>query len=50
MHILTMHILAMYVRMESPKFWETVNDLYARGAIHNELTELILKRIKYQLG
>merc|ERR1712232_1235961 len=38
-----------YVRMESPKFWETVNDLYDRPSIHNELTDLILQRIKYQL-
>ena len=31
------------------QFWETVNDLYDRPSIHNELTDLILQRIKYQL-
>jgi hypothetical protein len=40
----------MYERKDSSKFWETVNHLYDRPSIHNELTGLILKRIKYQLG
>ena len=39
----------MYVRKESPKFWETVNDVYGEGAMHNDLTDLILDRIKYNL-
>ena len=38
-----------YVRQESPKFWETVNDVYGDGGMHNDLTDLILDRIKYNL-
>ena len=42
-------ITHMYVRQESPKFWETVNDVYGNPGIHNELTDLILDRIKYTM-
>ena len=42
-------ITHMYVRQESPKFWETVNTVYDNPGIHNELTDLILDRIKTEL-
>jgi hypothetical protein len=35
-----------YVRKESPKFWESVGALFHDGAVHNQLTDLVLNRIK----
>lgn len=38
-----------YVRRHYPKFWESVNRFFKRP-IHNELTEMVLKRCKCMLG
>lgn len=42
-------VLHMYVRQESPKFWETVNDVFGVGSMHNDLTDVVMDRIKYVL-
>eukprot|EP00596_Hydrurales_sp_CCMP1899_P002197 CAMPEP_0119042790 /NCGR_PEP_ID=MMETSP1177-20130426/16162_1 /TAXON_ID=2985 /ORGANISM="Ochromonas sp, Strain CCMP1899" /LENGTH=494 /DNA_ID=CAMNT_0007009807 /DNA_START=112 /DNA_END=1593 /DNA_ORIENTATION=+ len=38
-----------YVRRHYPKFWESVNRFFKKG-IHNDLVELVLKRVKCMLG
>jgi len=38
-----------YGRRKKPKFWESVHRLFRYG-IHNPLQELVLERVKYQLG
>ena len=38
-----------YVRRHYPKFWETVNRIFKRP-IHNELVEIVIKRVKNMLG
>ncbi len=37
-----------YVRRHYPKFWESVNRFFKRG-IHNNLVEIVLKRVKTML-
>jgi hypothetical protein len=39
-----------YVRQESPKFWETVGAVFHNGGLHNDLTHIILDRIKFMMG
>jgi hypothetical protein len=36
-----------YVRKESPKFWESVGQVYSYGNMHNELTDLIVQRVQF---
>jgi len=36
-----------YVRKESPKFWETVGEVYSNPGLHNELTNLIVQRVQF---
>jgi len=38
-----------YVRRHYPKFWESVNRFFKKP-IHNDLVELVLKRVKCMLG
>eukprot|EP01038_Epipyxis_sp_PR26KG_P009420 gene9420-12689_t len=38
-----------YVRRHYPKFWESVNRFFKRP-IHNDLVEIVLKRVKCMLG
>lgn len=38
-----------YVRRHYPKFWETTNRFFKRP-IHNNLVEIVLKRVKCMLG
>ena len=38
-----------YVRRHYPKFWETVNRIFKKP-IHNDLVEIIIKRVKSMLG
>mmetsp|Transcript_10042 Transcript_10042/g.15192 ORF Transcript_10042/g.15192 Transcript_10042/m.15192 type:complete len:500 (-) Transcript_10042:145-1644(-) len=38
-----------YVRRHYPKFWESVNR-YFKKPIHNEIIELVIKRVKCMLG
>jgi hypothetical protein len=35
------------VRKESPKFWETVGEVYSNSGLHNELTDLIVQRVQF---
>ena len=39
-----------YVRKESSKFWESVGWVYSNGALHNDLTDLIVERVQYLSG
>mmetsp|Transcript_6802 Transcript_6802/g.7719 ORF Transcript_6802/g.7719 Transcript_6802/m.7719 type:complete len:553 (+) Transcript_6802:105-1763(+) len=39
----------IYVRRHKPKFWESVHRAFTFG-VHNPLQEMVLSRIKYQLG
>jgi hypothetical protein len=38
-----------YVRRHKPKFWETVNRYFDKG-VHNDIVELVIKRVKHMLG
>lgn len=38
-----------YVRRHYPKFWESVNRFFKRP-IHNDLVEMVIKRVKHMLG
>lgn len=38
-----------YVRRHKPKFWETVNRYFAKN-VHNDIVELVIRRVKYMLG
>eukprot|EP01041_Mallomonas_annulata_P000653 gene653-1265_t len=38
-----------YVRRHYPKFWESVNRFF-KNPIHNDLVELVIKRVKTMLG
>lgn len=40
----------MYVRRHTPKFWETVNRLFKNPSTHNDLTRMIIHRVKYIAG
>jgi len=35
-----------YVRKESPKFWESVGQVYSAPNLHNQLTDLIVQRVQ----
>jgi hypothetical protein len=46
----TKNVLAhYYVRRHKPKFWESVNRLFKKP-VHNQITSLVLKRVKNLLG
>lgn len=46
----TMNVLDhYYVRRHYPKFWETTNRFFKRP-IHNDLVEIVIKRVKNMLG
>jgi len=46
----TMNVLDhYYVRRHTPKFWETTNRFFKKG-IHNDLVEIVIKRVKHMLG
>lgn len=36
-----------YVRKESPKFWESVGQVYSHANLHNELTDVVVQRVQY---
>ncbi|CAM9774878.1 unnamed protein product [Hapterophycus canaliculatus] len=40
----------LYVRRHTPKFWETVNRLFEKPSMHNELTSMIIHRVKNIAG
>ncbi|CAN0490230.1 unnamed protein product, partial [Ectocarpus sp. 12 AP-2014] len=39
-----------YVRRHTPKFWETVNRLFKKPSMHNDLTSMIINRVKNIAG
>eukprot|EP00929_Paragymnodinium_shiwhaense_P104241 TRINITY_DN68448_c0_g1_i1.p1 TRINITY_DN68448_c0_g1~~TRINITY_DN68448_c0_g1_i1.p1 ORF type:complete len:706 (+),score=133.09 TRINITY_DN68448_c0_g1_i1:113-2230(+) len=39
-----------YVRKESPKFWETVTEVFNAPSLHNEVTALVIQRVQHLLG
>ncbi|CAM9164550.1 unnamed protein product, partial [Scytosiphon promiscuus] len=40
----------LYVRRHTPKFWETVNRLFEKNSMHNELTSMVIHRVKNIAG
>ena len=39
-----------YVRRHMPKFWETVNRVFKSPGAHNDVTSLVIHRVKNMLG
>ena len=39
-----------YVRKHGTKFWESVNEVYSSGSMHNSLTALVVRRVQHLLG
>ncbi|CAB1121489.1 unnamed protein product [Ectocarpus sp. CCAP 1310/34] len=39
-----------YVRRHTPKFWETVNRLFKKPTMHNDLTSMVINRVKNIAG